>query len=191
MEHKYQESLMNSCCQEGEQADENKDDVVGIGCLYECVFCKRGFNTAQALGGHMNIHRRDRFSGNKPATSTHPINRQQQDHDVLGHHHTPASTFDHHRLVYRVDHQPYTSLPAYFPASSSSTTVLRPAYGRYFPDQQCNNHGDDDQKQPENNLVVSDHSGYGRRVLDIDLEEKRQVMVGQEQELELGASTWL
>ncbi|KAL0418655.1 UNVERIFIED_CONTAM: Transcriptional regulator TAC1 [Sesamum radiatum] len=139
MEHKYQESLMNSCCQEGEQADQNKDDVVGIGCLYECVFCKRGFNTAQALGGHMNIHRRD----------------------------SP------------------TSLPAYFPASSSSTTVLRPAYGRYFPDQQCNNHGDDDQKQPENNLVVSDHSGYGRRVLDIDLEEKRQVMVGQEQELDL------
>ena len=27
---------------------------------YECVFCKRGFTTAQALGGHMNIHRRDR-----------------------------------------------------------------------------------------------------------------------------------
>ncbi|KAL6619946.1 hypothetical protein ACP70R_032035 [Stipagrostis hirtigluma subsp. patula] len=31
---------------------------------YECVFCKRGFTTAQALGGHMNIHRRDR---GKPA----------------------------------------------------------------------------------------------------------------------------
>ncbi|XP_062179388.1 zinc finger protein 11-like [Phragmites australis] len=31
---------------------------------YECVFCKRGFTTAQALGGHMNIHRRDRA---KPA----------------------------------------------------------------------------------------------------------------------------
>ncbi|XP_072954683.1 transcriptional regulator TAC1-like [Typha angustifolia] len=27
---------------------------------YECVFCKRGFTTAQALGGHMNIHRKDR-----------------------------------------------------------------------------------------------------------------------------------
>ncbi|CAM0957334.1 unnamed protein product [Alopecurus aequalis] len=27
---------------------------------YECVFCKCGFTTAQALGGHMNIHRRDR-----------------------------------------------------------------------------------------------------------------------------------
>ncbi|BAS82303.1 transcriptional regulator SUPERMAN [Oryza sativa Japonica Group] len=27
---------------------------------YGCVFCKRGFTTAQALGGHMNIHRRHR-----------------------------------------------------------------------------------------------------------------------------------
>ncbi|KAK8960034.1 Transcriptional regulator TAC1 [Platanthera guangdongensis] len=27
---------------------------------YECTFCKRGFSNAQALGGHMNMHRRDR-----------------------------------------------------------------------------------------------------------------------------------
>ncbi|KAI9115953.1 hypothetical protein K1719_012883 [Acacia pycnantha] len=27
---------------------------------YTCTFCKRGFSNAQALGGHMNIHRRDR-----------------------------------------------------------------------------------------------------------------------------------
>ncbi|OWM68137.1 transcriptional regulator TAC1-like [Punica granatum] len=27
---------------------------------YECVFCKQGFTNAQALGGHMNIHRKDR-----------------------------------------------------------------------------------------------------------------------------------
>ncbi|KAF0913770.1 hypothetical protein E2562_024635 [Oryza meyeriana var. granulata] len=34
---------------------------------YECVFCKRGFTTAQALGGHMNIHRRHRDRANKPS----------------------------------------------------------------------------------------------------------------------------
>ncbi|KAI3694640.1 hypothetical protein L1987_77608 [Smallanthus sonchifolius] len=27
---------------------------------YECNFCKRGFTNAQALGGHMNIHRKDK-----------------------------------------------------------------------------------------------------------------------------------
>ncbi|GMH10173.1 hypothetical protein Nepgr_012014 [Nepenthes gracilis] len=29
-------------------------------CSYTCYFCKKGFSNAQALGGHMNIHRRDR-----------------------------------------------------------------------------------------------------------------------------------
>lgn len=28
--------------------------------LYKCTFCERGFSNAQALGGHMNIHRKDR-----------------------------------------------------------------------------------------------------------------------------------
>ncbi|CAN0886323.1 Transcriptional regulator TAC1 [Linum grandiflorum] len=37
-----------------------------MGRSYECVFCKRGFTTAQALGGHMNIHRKDRPSATKP-----------------------------------------------------------------------------------------------------------------------------
>ncbi|WCJ28341.1 C2H2 and C2HC zinc fingers superfamily protein [Euphorbia peplus] len=27
---------------------------------YTCAFCKKGFPSAQALGGHMNIHRKDR-----------------------------------------------------------------------------------------------------------------------------------
>nr|GEY63645.1 hypothetical protein [Tanacetum cinerariifolium] len=33
---------------------------VGVGRSYECTFCKRGFTNAQALGGHMNIHRKDK-----------------------------------------------------------------------------------------------------------------------------------
>ncbi|PKA45861.1 Transcriptional regulator TAC1 [Apostasia shenzhenica] len=28
--------------------------------FYLCIFCKQGFSRGQALGGHMNIHRRDR-----------------------------------------------------------------------------------------------------------------------------------
>ncbi|KAI3782994.1 hypothetical protein L2E82_13055 [Cichorium intybus] len=30
------------------------------GRSYECMYCKHGFTTAQALGGHMNVHRKDR-----------------------------------------------------------------------------------------------------------------------------------
>ncbi|MCE0481407.1 hypothetical protein HAX54_039125 [Datura stramonium] len=41
----------------------NEDDE-GLMCWpprsYTCSFCKREFKSAQALGGHMNVHRRDR-----------------------------------------------------------------------------------------------------------------------------------
>ncbi|KAL3530796.1 hypothetical protein ACH5RR_010118 [Cinchona calisaya] len=49
--------------------------------LYECSFCKKGFSNAQALGGHMNIHRKDKaaklkhqsssFSSPKTASKNH------------------------------------------------------------------------------------------------------------------------
>lgn len=35
-------------------------DLLHAGRSYSCSFCKRGFSNAQALGGHMNIHRKDR-----------------------------------------------------------------------------------------------------------------------------------
>ncbi|KAK7395250.1 hypothetical protein VNO78_15801 [Psophocarpus tetragonolobus] len=40
-------------------------DAAWSGCIwpprsYSCSFCKREFRSAQALGGHMNVHRRDR-----------------------------------------------------------------------------------------------------------------------------------
>jgi hypothetical protein len=41
---------------------------------HECPFCRNGFTTAQALGGHMNLHRRDRAirrpGRDAPATGT-------------------------------------------------------------------------------------------------------------------------
>lgn len=39
----------------------SSDDQAGPGQVkYSCSFCQRGFSNARALGGHMNIHRRDR-----------------------------------------------------------------------------------------------------------------------------------
>ncbi|KAL2469759.1 Transcriptional regulator TAC1 [Abeliophyllum distichum] len=32
---------------------------------YDCTFCKRGFTNAQALGGHMNIHRKEKAKNKK------------------------------------------------------------------------------------------------------------------------------
>ncbi|KAG8389236.1 hypothetical protein BUALT_Bualt02G0207900 [Buddleja alternifolia] len=54
----------------------------GVGRWYECVFCKRGFNTAQALGGHMNIHRKDRTTSSKPAASTSSNNPIKQTRNI-------------------------------------------------------------------------------------------------------------
>ncbi|KAK7325029.1 hypothetical protein VNO77_29053 [Canavalia gladiata] len=39
-------------------SDEEGGNKVIIRRSYECNFCKRGFSIAQALGGHMNIHRK-------------------------------------------------------------------------------------------------------------------------------------
>ncbi|KAD5317615.1 hypothetical protein E3N88_17561 [Mikania micrantha] len=39
---------------------------------YECNFCKRGFTNAQALGGHMNIHRKDKTKFKHSSSTTPP-----------------------------------------------------------------------------------------------------------------------
>ncbi|KAL1806454.1 hypothetical protein ACET3Z_029522 [Daucus carota] len=41
------------------------DNAAGTGRSYECNFCKRGFTNAQALGGHMNIHRKEKAKASK------------------------------------------------------------------------------------------------------------------------------
>ncbi|KAK1305321.1 putative transcriptional regulator RABBIT EARS [Acorus calamus] len=43
--------------------DDSSEDVMGMTWpprSYTCTFCRREFRSAQALGGHMNVHRRDR-----------------------------------------------------------------------------------------------------------------------------------
>ncbi|OIW10883.1 hypothetical protein TanjilG_27829 [Lupinus angustifolius] len=41
---------------------------------YTCTFCRREFRSAQALGGHMNVHRRDRARLHQAPSSTGSIN---------------------------------------------------------------------------------------------------------------------
>ncbi|KAI4373910.1 hypothetical protein MLD38_011969 [Melastoma candidum] len=48
---------------------------------YSCTFCKREFRSAQALGGHMNVHRRDRARLRQlspPPTSSAPASSDGQ-----------------------------------------------------------------------------------------------------------------
>ncbi|KAI4349418.1 hypothetical protein L6164_010009 [Bauhinia variegata] len=59
MEFSFPEDSKSSSEETDRSSDQQNYDTV-TGRSYECVFCKRGFTTAQALGGHMNIHRKDR-----------------------------------------------------------------------------------------------------------------------------------
>ncbi|XP_052185289.1 uncharacterized protein LOC127796927 [Diospyros lotus] len=45
---------------ERQVAEEEADRSQAAARSYECAFCKRGFSNAQALGGHMNMHRKDK-----------------------------------------------------------------------------------------------------------------------------------
>ncbi|XP_010262603.1 PREDICTED: uncharacterized protein LOC104601105 [Nelumbo nucifera] len=82
------------------------------GCIwpprsYTCSFCRREFRSAQALGGHMNVHRRDRARLKQSPTS----------HDEILHH--------HHQTHYPDHQNPCTSLGVQYP-SQLCTLVYSP-----------------------------------------------------------------
>ncbi|XP_058787504.1 probable transcriptional regulator RABBIT EARS [Vicia villosa] len=61
---KRKQVLNNNSSWEEKAFAEDAARILG-GCIwpprsYSCHFCKREFRSAQALGGHMNVHRRDR-----------------------------------------------------------------------------------------------------------------------------------
>ncbi|KAK7339690.1 hypothetical protein VNO77_20371 [Canavalia gladiata] len=69
-------------------------DASASGCIwpprsYSCSFCKREFRSAQALGGHMNVHRRDRARLKQPCS---PQNETQSHHELekITHPHNPV-----------------------------------------------------------------------------------------------------
>ncbi|KAL7105434.1 hypothetical protein ACP275_07G043900 [Erythranthe tilingii] len=69
-------------------------DSAGVGRSYECTFCKRGFTNAQALGGHMNIHRKDKAKAKLKNrddeitlnTSNNNNNNINKSHEIPHHH---------------------------------------------------------------------------------------------------------
>ncbi|KZV21484.1 nucleic acid binding protein [Dorcoceras hygrometricum] len=124
MESNYhQEESTNS----SEEVEQDNDFDLGMGRSYECVYCKRGFDSAQALGGHMNIHRKDK-SRNKATP------RKPEDNNYTGprlYQQTPDSRKDHfshhdHHIIDATHFQEY--------AGSSGAT--RPLYGGHDNEQQ-------------------------------------------------------
>lgn len=95
----------NSSDQETDQQELEEESGGGgskVRC-YECTFCRRGFTNAQALGGHMNIHRKDRAKAKQlvtpTPTSTTPPNSSSNSQNKL--------IFSHN-----YDHQDYSLSPS-------------------------------------------------------------------------------
>ncbi|KAK8946226.1 Transcriptional regulator TAC1 [Platanthera guangdongensis] len=102
-----------------ESAGDDAGLSTGSGRFYECVFCKRGFSTAQALGGHMNIHRRDR-SKIRPAARLSPPAPKRA--DEVYH---PYSRSDQRlpQVPQAAVQSTSSNYSVYFPASSSSSAA--------------------------------------------------------------------
>lgn len=89
---------------------------------YTCSFCKREFRSAQALGGHMNVHRRDRArlrqSPPPPITTT----------DHHHHHHHPHSSH-----ILNLNLNPTSTLSLLSSSPSSSSTILKKPFSTTLP----------------------------------------------------------
>ncbi|KAL5742707.1 hypothetical protein ACOSP7_029439 [Xanthoceras sorbifolium] len=92
------------------------EDAAGAlgGCVwpprsYSCSFCRREFRSAQALGGHMNVHRRDRARLKQSSSPQNEI-----------HHDQYQNNHNHHQLQ-----SPFASLGFQYP-SQLCTLVYNP-----------------------------------------------------------------
>lgn len=99
-----------------QEVDQQELDYDGVGRSYQCVFCKRGFTTAQALGGHMNIHRKDRAK-TRPASSTNFNNKKEEDY-TGPRFYQPISSY---APYYAAGQRAQIHYRTFFPASASST----------------------------------------------------------------------
>lgn len=88
---------------------------------YECTFCKRGFTNAQALGGHMNIHRKDRAKAKQIVSGTSSLNSNHYSNE------------DQYSSLSTYHHQQFSSAPISSQAGSGYYPVVdQRNYQMYF-----------------------------------------------------------
>ncbi|CAL0328246.1 unnamed protein product [Lupinus luteus] len=115
-------------------------DAAGLGCIwpprsYSCSFCRRDFRSAQALGGHMNVHRRDRARLNQQPSSPkqNEILHHQVQNPLTSGYLYPSSLFG---LANTNNTNPNYSDPPRDLASSSK--VLTPSVNKNFREETLN-----------------------------------------------------
>ncbi|KAF5734284.1 hypothetical protein HS088_TW16G00731 [Tripterygium wilfordii] len=93
------------------------EDTVGINGTtwpprsYTCTFCRREFRSAQALGGHMNVHRRDRAKLHQNPNSLNSISNSSPSSNsstllIPGTHQEFASNGGGLCLLYQIPNNP-------------------------------------------------------------------------------------
>ncbi|KAI9154284.1 hypothetical protein LWI28_023759 [Acer negundo] len=121
------------------------EDAAGAlgGCVwpprsYSCSFCRREFRSAQALGGHMNVHRRDRARLKQPSSPQNEI-----------HHHDHQFQKNNHQLQ-----SPFASNLGNFqyPSQLCTTTLV---YNN-------NNNPNPNYDHPGNNVIIASPSSPSR-----------------------------
>ena len=135
MEFSYPEEYSKSSSEETDRSisEQNNDHDTGTGRSYECVFCKRGFTTAQALGGHMNIHRKDKANKTKPSfvipssSSSIKVDDNNNYADLGFYSAIPRGNNHYSTGSHEVDASDHYHHQANFPAPASG---VRPSHGQ-------------------------------------------------------------
>lgn len=148
--------------------DQSADDD-NSGKFYECIFCKRGFSTAQALGGHMNIHRKDRAKmKNSSSVSSKP-----------GYYNPYANHNNNsHRSFYPPVSESLKNYSMFFPAAAARGIASKDAVGSIVRPRELSLFGED-----QLHLGLRVHA-EGRRVV-LGHEERRERDKEGEVDLEL------
>ncbi|XP_073290967.1 uncharacterized protein [Primulina huaijiensis] len=173
----HQEESVNSYSSEAAEQDNVFD--LGVGRSYDCVYCKRGFDSAQALGGHMNIHRKDK-SRNKPTS------RKPEDSDCTGprlYQQIPESRNDHFE-----NHDHHTKNATRFQEYAGTSGATRPLFGIHGNELQQIYSRAHDFDRDTNSMIRGDHWGVGLEFTPLiveDLEKNRQVESNSKEDLDL------
>ncbi|XP_010940761.1 uncharacterized protein [Elaeis guineensis] len=140
--------------------------------FYGCIFCKRGFSTPQALGGHMNIHRKDR-ARMRPTAISSATEEPGEGSERCGSQYLIPS----HQSSYPPFSESLRNYAMYFPASASSNREVK------LPSDE-----DDHSRRPQELSLFGEelHPDLKSRGGDeaVEYREERK-MDGEEKELDL------
>ncbi|XP_038721803.1 zinc finger protein 10-like [Tripterygium wilfordii] len=166
------------------------EDAAGAlgGCIwpprsYSCSFCRREFRSAQALGGHMNVHRRDRARLKQSPTHDHPPHNGilQQDHQnhqyfnylpTNGTRYSSSIGFPYPSQICTLVYNPNPLLdPMILPSPSSPSTISAPLLAQ----ENCSEHNFFPSKSPSSSPPPRSDS---RNIIEKELRNSRNQASG-------------